>query len=155
LDRLAVLPPDAPALTRLRHDVRTPLNQIIGYCDLWLEGEEEDAAVAAPFGPQLGRLRAAGLGLLTRLDALKAGREQRAAGSEDGVSPALLPAAGCQLPAAEPGRVLVVDDNAFNREVLVRRLERMGHGVAEAVHGRHALDLLGREHFDVVLLDIL
>src|SRR4051794_41926141 len=36
-DRLPALAPDAAALARLRHDVRTPLNQIIGYCDIWLE----------------------------------------------------------------------------------------------------------------------
>src|SRR5436190_12325106 len=59
LDRLDTLPPDSPGLAKLRHDVRTPLNQIIGYCDLWLEGEEEDAAAAEPFRPRLERLRAA------------------------------------------------------------------------------------------------
>ena len=53
-------------MTRLRHDMRTPLNQIIGYCDLWLEGGEEDAAAAERFRPQLEQLRAAGLELLTR-----------------------------------------------------------------------------------------
>ena len=52
-------------MTRLRHDVRTPLNQIIGYCDLWLEGDEEDAAAAERFRPQLEQLRSVGLGLLS------------------------------------------------------------------------------------------
>src|SRR3954451_5598854 len=31
LDRLATLAPNAAALAKLRHDTRTPLNQIIGY----------------------------------------------------------------------------------------------------------------------------
>ena len=53
LDRLPRLAPDSPDMSRLRHDVRTPLNQIIGYCDLWLEGDEEDAAAAERFQPQL------------------------------------------------------------------------------------------------------
>jgi class 3 adenylate cyclase/CheY-like chemotaxis protein len=157
LARLVTFAPDSPALAKLRHDVRTPLNQIIGYCDLWLEGEEEDAVTAAPFQPQLERLRAAGLSLLTRLDALKSGARS-AASADAGESGAIaaLPAPALTLtPAAEPGRLLVVDDNAFNREVLGRRLQRQGHAVVEAVHGRHALELLAAEHFDVVLLDIL
>jgi class 3 adenylate cyclase len=157
LAQLDVLTPDAPALARLRHDVRTPLNQVIGYCDLWLEGEEEDAAAAAPFRPQLERLRAAGLSLLTRLDALRAGGSPagHTAQAPPAVAVADTSAMGGLLPSVEPGRVLVVDDNAFNREVLVRRLERQGHTVVEAIHGRHALELLEREHFDVILLDIL
>jgi class 3 adenylate cyclase len=147
-------PADGSEMARMRHDVRTPLNQIIGYCDLWLEGGEEDAEAAARFRPQLEQLRTVGLELLTRLDHLKAGSRQQAAGSNDMPS-ALLPAAGRLLPAAIPGHVLVVDDNPFNREVLARRLQRQGHVVAEAVNGRQALDMLAAEHFDLVLLDIL
>src|SRR5215207_2140964 len=71
LDRFGDAAADSPDMTRLRHGVRTPLNQVIGYCDLWLEGGEEDAEAAAAFRPQLEQLRAVGLGLLTRLDALK------------------------------------------------------------------------------------
>jgi adenylate cyclase len=150
------LPPDSSDMSRLRHDVRTPLNQIIGYCDLWLEGDEEEATAAEPFRRQLEQLRGVGLGLLTRLDALKtAGSRQPAADSEAEETHSSLPAAGYLLPAAQPGRILVVDDNAFNREVLVRRLERQGHTVAEAVNGRDALEKLAAEHFDLVLLDIL
>ncbi len=54
-----------------------------------------------------------------------------------------------------PGRVLVVDDNETNREVLVRRLEPQGYVVTTAVNGRDALDRLAAESFDVVLLDIM
>jgi class 3 adenylate cyclase/CheY-like chemotaxis protein len=157
LDRLAELPADAPALVRLRHDVRTPLNQIIGYCDLWLEGGEEDAAAAECFRRQLERLRSAGLSLLTHLDALKADAAAAPAAGAEGPGAVPVPAVPevALAPSPEPGRLLVVDDNAFNREVLARRLQRQGHTVVEAVHGRHALELLAREHFDVVLLDIL
>jgi class 3 adenylate cyclase/CheY-like chemotaxis protein len=156
VERLPEWKPDAAEMNRLRHDVRTPLNQIIGYCDLWLEGGEEDAAAAERFRPQLEQLRAVGLRLLTQLDAIKAG----GAVADSGVFPATVgpaPSAtaifGTQSAAA--GRVLVVDDNPFNREVLVRRLQRQGHVVVEAVNGREALDLLAKEHFDLILLDIV
>ena len=50
---------------------------------------------------------------------------------------------------------LVVDDDAMNRIVLQRSLEREGHAVRVAADGRAALELLRSEPFDVVLLDVL
>src|SRR3569623_853887 len=52
-------------------------------------------------------------------------------------------------------RILVVDDVADNRDILVRRLVRRGLFAAEAADGRQALDLIASESFDVVLLDIM
>lgn len=52
------------------------------------------------------------------------------------------------------GKLLVVDDNEMNRDVLSRRLSRRGHNVAVAEDGRKALDTLARETFDMVLLDV-
>jgi DNA-binding response OmpR family regulator len=49
-------------------------------------------------------------------------------------------------------RLLVVDDNAASRRVIVRAL--VAYEVVEAETGEAALDILGRESFDVVLLDI-
>ncbi len=51
-------------------------------------------------------------------------------------------------------RILVVDDDARNREILERRLEREGFSAASEPDGRSALDRLRREPFDLVLLDI-
>ncbi|HXX83958.1 MAG TPA: adenylate/guanylate cyclase domain-containing protein [Casimicrobiaceae bacterium] len=51
-------------------------------------------------------------------------------------------------------RVLVVDDNKVNRLLLARNLELMGHKVASAENGRVALEMLRREPFDILLLDI-
>jgi adenylate cyclase len=51
-------------------------------------------------------------------------------------------------------RLLVVDDNKVNRLLLARSLEVQGHSVASAENGRVALDLLRREAFDLVLLDM-
>ncbi len=64
---------------------------------------------------------------------------------------------GLRLPPAggAPGRVLVVDDNELNRDLLVRRLERDGHAVGVAADGAAALARLAAEPYDVVLLDIM
>jgi adenylate cyclase len=53
-----------------------------------------------------------------------------------------------------PGRLLVVDDNKVNRLLLGRSLELQGHSVASAENGRVALEMLRRESFDLVLLDM-
>jgi class 3 adenylate cyclase len=159
LDRLPDWTADSPEMTRLRHDVRTPLNQIIGYCDLWLEGGDEDAPAAERFRPQLEQLRAVGLGLMTQLNAFKSGRS--AEGTRDtrhetrDELPSLESRVSSLMSDSPPGRILVVDDNPFNREVLVRRLQRQGHEVDEAVNGRQALEKLTAERFDLVLLDIV
>jgi adenylate cyclase len=57
--------------------------------------------------------------------------------------------------APPPGTILVVDDNRVNSLLLGRGLEQQGHAVVFAEHGREALDLLRRQHFDLMLLDVL
>ena len=56
---------------------------------------------------------------------------------------------------AAPASILVVDDDAINRMLLTRNLEREGHCVATAEDGVRALEALGAEPFDIVLLDVL
>ncbi len=56
-------------------------------------------------------------------------------------------------PAAGGRRVLVVEDNAVNRELLRAMLEQAGCEVAEAQTGAEALERLEREAFDVVFMD--
>jgi class 3 adenylate cyclase len=51
--------------------------------------------------------------------------------------------------------VLVVDDDDANRDVLGRRLTRLGYGVIEAADGAAALEVLARESVDLVLLDLM
>jgi adenylate cyclase len=56
---------------------------------------------------------------------------------------------------AEAGaRLLVVDDNKVNRLLLIRTLELQGHRAAGAENGRVALQMLEREPFELMLLDI-
>lgn len=57
--------------------------------------------------------------------------------------------------AAGAARILVVDDNEMNRDMLTRRLLRLGHAVETAIHGRDALAMLGASAYDLVLLDIM
>ncbi len=51
--------------------------------------------------------------------------------------------------------VLLVEDDPSIRKTLRRALEKEGFHVAEAVHGRAALEFLSREKTDVILLDLM
>jgi signal transduction histidine kinase/FixJ family two-component response regulator len=53
-----------------------------------------------------------------------------------------------------PVRILVVDDNATNRQVAKLFLATLHTEIAEAANGAEALDLLAARTFDVVLLDV-
>lgn len=58
--------------------------------------------------------------------------------------------------SAHASRLLIVDDNEDNRLTLSERLAREGYrNVQMAADGRSALELIEREHFDLVLLDIM
>ncbi|WP_260987528.1 hybrid sensor histidine kinase/response regulator [Roseomonas gilardii] len=50
--------------------------------------------------------------------------------------------------------ILVVDDNRVNQKVLSRMLETGGHAVTLACNGEEALDLLERDSFDLVVMDV-
>jgi CheY-like chemotaxis protein len=56
--------------------------------------------------------------------------------------------------AARSLRILLTEDNPVNQVLAVRLLEKRGHSVAVAGNGREALAALGRERFDVVLMDV-
>ena len=58
-------------------------------------------------------------------------------------------------PAEDIVTLLLVDDNEANRDMLSRRLARRGFNVAVAAGGHEALERLGRENYDLVLLDLL
>jgi adenylate cyclase len=56
--------------------------------------------------------------------------------------------------SAQPGTLLVVDDNRVNRLLLGRALEQLGHTVHFAENGREALEALRHRQVDLILLDI-
>lgn len=52
-------------------------------------------------------------------------------------------------------KILVVDDQPINVQLLKRKLEREGMDVATAFSGREALDLVATEKPDLILLDVM
>ncbi|PKI17407.1 response regulator [Colwellia sp. 12G3] len=51
-------------------------------------------------------------------------------------------------------KVLLVEDNEMNRDMLSRRLIRKGHEVVMAVNGQIGVDMASSESPDIILLDM-
>jgi len=66
---------------------------------------------------------------------------------------AAVPSAGVQW-HFPPAHVLVVDDGSENRQLVRVLLEEVGLQVSEAENGQVALDRIGAERFDLVLMDM-
>jgi two-component system sensor histidine kinase/response regulator len=137
---------------QLLHDLRSPLNQIIGYSEMLVEDAQAEQRPEAV--TDLARIGDAGRRMLALLD------EHFTSDQDEGVELARHPERPPlqSLTAADaplPGHLLVVDDDAANRDVLSRRLQQQGHAVRTASSGREALDLLSATAYDIVLLDIM
>ncbi len=141
-------------MRRLQHEVRTPISQIIGYSEL-IEEELSDRG-ADDLGPDLRRIRDAAQRLLDLVD----GRLQDEA--DPGAPPLPEPVEHDEGPSEAPAhapdekllRVLVVDGDANDRELIARRL---GHGflVDQASDGVEGLRLIESGDYDLVLLEVL
>lgn len=52
------------------------------------------------------------------------------------------------------GKILLVEDNEMNRDMLSRRLMRKGYEVAIAVDGQQGVDMAASEAPDLILMDM-
>jgi adenylate cyclase len=152
---------------KLRHDLRTPLNAIIGYSEMVLE-DLEGSTGAEVLRPDLERLLIEARHLLDRIDAIvdlsrrDAARTDIAESHPNAAAEAaivsLLRTLRPDIHSPKPneaGRILVVDDNSSNRDLLCRRLVHEGHEVVVACSGLEALTILEDDRFDLILLDLL
>jgi DNA-binding response OmpR family regulator len=132
------------ALTRLRHQTAGGIDRARRTVD--------DLRLSMPESAHsdLDRIAAA---VSVLIDALSAGHV-----GATGTAPVPVSTAVRELrlaPVSGPGRILVVDDNELNRDMLSRQLERQHHEVSTAPDGPTALAMLRATRFDVVLLDLM
>jgi class 3 adenylate cyclase len=151
--------------SKMRHNLRNPLNAIKGYAELLLE--ELDELGGGALRADLEALLGASESLLARIDViidfsrgaadieLTRQDERDVARMVANLVRTVKPVEARDVPPQETGRILVVDDNASNRDLLFRRLSHDGHLVARADSGRRALEILEVEEFDLILLDLL
>jgi sigma-B regulation protein RsbU (phosphoserine phosphatase) len=158
-------------LAQIRHDLKTPLNQILGYSELLLE---ESGSYNHPnLSKDLQRICAASKTLLNLLNdqvtsgfifanqnlqnTLAQSKEQTFQTLEKSIPK---PAANSNTRIPN-GHILVVDDQQTNRDVLSRMLVSSGLRVTQAQHGAEAIEILratpkeNEPPIDVVLLDIM
>ncbi len=155
----------------LRHELRTPLNAVLGYSEMLLEDARDRGG--ANLVPDLEKIHTAGQHFLALVDDVVRFFEVQAA-EGSGALEMLVPAPEAASLAREAvraipslaedmsgesravqGSVLVVDDSETNRDLLARTLQRQGHSVTLAETGQQALEILGEQAFDLVLLDIM
>ena len=158
------------AIAALRHDLRTPLNQIIGYSELVsedLEGEQhartrDDLAKIGAAARALSELitreiqpgRVALVGERGGIAGGAGAAFTENQGGEGIGEPSLAVNQG--IAVVEKGaKILIVDDQEENCTVLQRRLEKEGHECVSVYDGAAALERLATEGFDLVLLDIM
>jgi two-component system sensor histidine kinase/response regulator len=65
-----------------------------------------------------------------------------------------LPAPPLEALALKDARILLVEDNAFNQQIAVEMLEDAGASLRVADNGVQALELLARDTYDCVLMDV-
>jgi PAS domain S-box-containing protein len=89
---------------------------------------------------------AAGMGSIFHFTALFApgstGKSRKAKELSEAPSPAL------------PLAILLVEDNEVNRKLALHLLSKRGHKVKVAHNGQKAVEMLSRENFDLVLMDV-
>jgi sigma-B regulation protein RsbU (phosphoserine phosphatase) len=146
----------------LRHDLRTPINQIIGFAELVAEDLEGDQHAGTREDlAKIGRAARSLSELITR--EIQPGRIALVGDREKADLTAVSRFTGPQetleghdfIAAAKAAKILIVDDQEENCAVLQRRLEKEGHACIAVHDGETALDRLAAEPFDLVLLDIM
>jgi class 3 adenylate cyclase/ActR/RegA family two-component response regulator len=149
----------------LRHDLRTPLNAIKGYSELLIEDMDGDGEIS--LRGDLKKLMETADQLLGQIDLMVAVVQQDELNQQEDRQQQLdivadvlstlqpLEAGDALRVSVHSSRVLVVDDNPANRDVLARRLMREGHHVMTATNGPAALELALAQEFDLVLLDLI
>lgn len=159
---------ESPSIAHTRHTLRTPLNHIIGYSEMLLEEAEERGL--KDFVDDVRKIHTAGKELLSCIDELldpamvertspaRASKTVTAAGlfrEQEPGSHQPVPTGLGTSPVAVSGRILIVDDNDSNRDVLSRRLAYEGYEVFKAEDGEKALASLKAQPVDLILLDVM
>lgn len=154
-------------LHQLYHELRTPVNHVIGYCELLQEqaGELGLESLLA----DLKKIHAAAGEWLALMEAylIESPASSPSPGGDGDCRDAhpliLSPGLGIQVPApttaradfSDEGAILIVDDDEQNRDMLARRLRRCGYAITVAPNGLQALQLARSQKFDLVMLDLI
>ena len=148
----------------LRHDLRTPLNGIIGYSEILIEDYEDD--IDEKHNEDLSHIidlaKEIEAAISRFVDFLKDGarsieNEEESNESADNLFSSL-GKIEYKLEIIEEiknAKILVVDDIKTNCDVLKRRLESNEFIVDVSMSGKEALEKINQQKYDLILLDVL
>ena len=148
-------------LRQIQHDSRTPLNHIVGYCEIL---QEQALELGSPLiHADLSKIRSAAGVLLELLESYlihghaAPSPEPGLEGSAGAAVPASLAPLGdiAISPVWAGATILIVDDDPLNREMLERRLRRQACHPILAESGAVALQLVRAQPIDLILLDMV
>ena len=148
----------------LRHDLRTPLNGIIGYSEILIEDYEDD--IDEKHNEDLSHIidlaKEIEAAISRFVDFLKDGARSIEDQDESNESAdnlfSSLGKIEYKLEIIEEiknAKILVVDDIKTNCDVLKRRLESSEFIVDISMSGKEALDKINQQKYDLILLDVL
>jgi len=149
-DREALIRDARETMRKLQHEVRTPVSQIVGYSEL-LEEELVDRG-QEDLSPDLQKIRDAAQRLLDLLDGKLRADEEKVSVAEESAADSGEADSG---EGSRRTRILVVDQDANDRELVARRLKAQGFDVATAPDGIEGLRRIETEEWDLVLLEIM
>ena len=148
----------------LRHDLYNPINQIVGYSELLSEeldaGESIDPEDLNKIGKSARTLLEMIRSRLTESELQSESHKQSKSEEPSSVihlkteASSYASASRRVEQSARKGKILVVDDDPYNRDLLVQTLSRDGHILSTAENGEIALEMISNKAFDLVLLDI-
>ena len=148
----------------LRHDLYNPINQIVGYSELLSEeldaGESIDPEDLNKIGKSARTLLEMIRSRLTESELQSESHKQSKSEEPSSVihlkteASSYASASRRVEQSARKGKILVVDDDPYNRDLLVQTLSRDGHILSTAENGEIALEMISNQAFDLVLLDI-
>jgi diguanylate cyclase (GGDEF)-like protein len=169
LSTLSSLNQDESFWSHIRHDLKTPLNAIRGYTEMVMEDVGDAHPTGSLLAEELKKVLSLSdkisqaMGTITLKNIQSCGEEKKMEeGAEEkksllkeegGEKPFILKAAPKSHPIS--AHLLVVDDQEDNRDLLQRRLEQEGHKITTAASGLEALELVKKQDFDIILLDLV
>lgn len=141
-----------------RHDLYAYLNHIIGYSELLLEDMTDTECNS--YLPDLNKINTAAKEMLSKMNLLFTPTyDTQLTAPIHPVAPTppefIFNVSETPEHDTSSEKILVVDDNEINRDMLSRRLQQRGYVTQMAENGRIALEQLAKEHFDLVLLDVM
>ncbi|MDQ7824123.1 MAG: SpoIIE family protein phosphatase [Candidatus Eremiobacteraeota bacterium] len=152
-DNPAMIP--KASLSWIRHELRNPLNLILGYSEMLQEEAEEEGLTG--FLGDLQKIQMAGRTMLSLINEHLVIPADEIDGAAVPVKHESTPRKVMERHDLQPdhGSLLLVDDNEGNRDILSRQLEKQGYTVSTAEDGFKALEKIKGAPFDLVLLDII